>query len=134
TPWIDHTFYFQERGGQKGVSVDRRGKRRVKNRDAARKSRKKQTERADILHQVSLAPLSLTQISLLYIYPLFLSCSLFSLNSLFLCLLCFLSHFLTFLVYFQFLSFILNSLSLSFLFQLKVFLCMGNICLHCQSK
>ncbi|XP_055757530.1 basic leucine zipper transcriptional factor ATF-like 2 [Salvelinus fontinalis] len=40
-----------ERGGQKGVSVDRRGKRRVKNRDAARKSRKKQTERADILHQ-----------------------------------------------------------------------------------
>ncbi|XP_021470274.2 basic leucine zipper transcriptional factor ATF-like 2 [Oncorhynchus mykiss] len=40
-----------ERGGQKGVRVDRRGKRRVKNRDAARKSRKKQTERADILHQ-----------------------------------------------------------------------------------
>ncbi|XP_024297610.2 basic leucine zipper transcriptional factor ATF-like 2 [Oncorhynchus tshawytscha] len=40
-----------ERGGQKGVCVDRRGKRRVKNRDAARKSRKKQTERADILHQ-----------------------------------------------------------------------------------
>ncbi|KAJ8007802.1 hypothetical protein DPEC_G00097970 [Dallia pectoralis] len=39
-----------ERGG-KGRSLDRSGKKKANNRDSARKSRKKQTERADILHQ-----------------------------------------------------------------------------------
>lgn len=41
--------------GKDGFSPGKTCKRREKNRDAARKSRKKQTERADILHEVSIA-------------------------------------------------------------------------------
>lgn len=39
--------------GKDGFCSGKPSKRREKNRDAARKSRKKQTERADLLHEVS---------------------------------------------------------------------------------
>ncbi|XP_067118092.1 basic leucine zipper transcriptional factor ATF-like 2 [Osmerus mordax] len=40
-----------ESGGGKRQKVEHRGKRKERNRDAARKSRKKQTDKADLLHQ-----------------------------------------------------------------------------------